>query len=144
MSVVRQLSETADQTQTVRPAAGALCVLSAMSAAHAIINREHHHEGCCMAQWVRACVCVCVWVCLCFYPPVTQLVFQTHSGPTFIMIIIIIVALQATDSRRRIEPGKHCWSAVVIISYHDIKCSLSHIRAVSQSRTSLMYEMLIM
>lgn len=48
------LSETADQTRTVRPAAGALCVLSAMSAAHAIINREHHHAV--LHGPVRVCV----------------------------------------------------------------------------------------
>jgi len=64
VSVLRQLSETAEQTRTVRPAPRALCVLFAKSAVRAIIKREHHHAECCMAQCVRACVRVCVCVCL--------------------------------------------------------------------------------
>lgn len=64
VSVLRQLSETADQTRTVRPAPRALCVLFAISAVHAIIKREHHHAECCMAQWVRTCACVYVCVCV--------------------------------------------------------------------------------
>lgn len=91
MSVLRQLSETADKTRTVRPAARALCVLFAMSAVHAIIKREHHHAECCMAQCVRARVCVSLFLSACADACVTQLV--SADGPTFTLIIIIIIAL---------------------------------------------------
>ncbi|KAL1266081.1 hypothetical protein QQF64_004108 [Cirrhinus molitorella] len=53
---------------------------------------------------------------------------QKHSGPTFtsIIIIIIIIALQTTESCRHSEPCKHCSSALVI--GHDNKSSRSQVQ----------------